>query len=101
SHNVLGIAPMAIIHRQLPFKYTITSKSTDVMVVACLMLGSMTPELHRQFENYSPYEMLKELKSMFEKQAGVERFDLIQTFHACNQEEGKPVAAYVLKMKGY
>nr|GEW09360.1 hypothetical protein [Tanacetum cinerariifolium] len=36
------------------------------------MLGSMTPELHRQFENYSPYEMLQELKSMFEKQAGVE-----------------------------
>ncbi|GKD12258.1 hypothetical protein Tco_1196665 [Tanacetum coccineum] len=27
-----------------------------------------------------------ELKSMFEKQAGVERFDLIQTFHACKQE---------------
>ncbi|GJU13700.1 retrotransposon protein, putative, ty1-copia subclass [Tanacetum coccineum] len=45
--------------------------------------------------------MLKELKSMFEKQAGVERFDLIQSFHACKQEEGKPVAAYVLKMKGY
>ncbi|GKA22014.1 retrotransposon protein, putative, ty1-copia subclass [Tanacetum coccineum] len=42
-----------------------------------------------------------ELKSMFEKQAGVERFDLIQTFHACKQEGGKPVAAYVLKMKGY
>ncbi|GJY77061.1 hypothetical protein Tco_0482177, partial [Tanacetum coccineum] len=69
--------------------------------VACLMLGSMTPELHRQFENYSLYEMLQELKSMFEKQARVERFDLIQTFHACKQVDGKPVAAYVLKMKGY
>nr|GFA75641.1 hypothetical protein [Tanacetum cinerariifolium] len=40
--------------------------------VACLILGSMTPELHRQFKNYSPYEMLQELRSMFEKQAGVE-----------------------------
>ncbi|GJT69961.1 retrotransposon protein, putative, ty1-copia subclass [Tanacetum coccineum] len=39
--------------------------------VACLMLGSMTPKLHRQFKNYSPYEMLKELKSMFEKQVRV------------------------------
>ncbi|GKA66032.1 hypothetical protein Tco_0765840 [Tanacetum coccineum] len=68
--------------------------------VACLMLGSMTHELHRQFKNYSPYEMLKELKFMFEKQAGVERFNIIQTCHACKQE-GKPVAAYVLKMKGY
>ncbi|GKA63633.1 hypothetical protein Tco_0763239, partial [Tanacetum coccineum] len=69
--------------------------------VACLILGSMTPELHRQFENSSPYDMIRELKSMFDKQAGVERFDLIQTFHACKQEEGKPVAAYVLKIKGY
>ncbi|GKA92558.1 retrotransposon protein, putative, ty1-copia subclass [Tanacetum coccineum] len=55
--------------------------------VACLILGSMTPELHRQFENSSPYDMIKELKATFKKQAGVERFDLIQTFHACKQEE--------------
>nr|GEV01947.1 retrotransposon protein, putative, Ty1-copia subclass [Tanacetum cinerariifolium] len=69
--------------------------------VACLMLGSMTHDLHRQFKNYSLYEMLQGLRSMFEKQDGVERFDLIQTFHACKQEEGKSVAAYVLQMKGY
>ncbi|GJR96763.1 retrotransposon protein, putative, ty1-copia subclass [Tanacetum coccineum] len=56
--------------------------------VACLILGSMTPKLHRQFENSSPYDIIKELKSMFEKQAGVERFNLIQTFHACKQKEG-------------
>ncbi|GJZ68044.1 hypothetical protein Tco_0631284 [Tanacetum coccineum] len=89
SHNVLGIAPVAIIDRQLPFEYTIASRSTNVMVpiprappadctakvlahgnavydahnkVACLILGSMTPKLHRQFKNSSPYEMLQELK---------------------------------------
>ena len=65
--------------------------------VACLTLGSMTPELHRLFENDSPYEMLQELKSMFEKQAGVEWFDLIQTFHACKQEERKLVGLYVIR----
>nr|GEW06489.1 retrotransposon protein, putative, Ty1-copia subclass [Tanacetum cinerariifolium] len=53
--------------------------------VACLMLGSMTPELHRQFENYSPYEMLLELKSMFEKQAGVERF--VRNYNMHNMEK--------------
>ncbi|GJS10200.1 retrotransposon protein, putative, ty1-copia subclass, partial [Tanacetum coccineum] len=172
------IALVAIIDRQLPFEYTISSRSTDVMVMAhpvqninhsafrsmfessmfereklsgnnfndwfrqlklvlrvekkmrvieqpippapaanvlaewnevndahnemaCLMLESMTLELHRQFENSLPYEMLQELKSMFEKQVGVERFDLIQTFHACKQEDGKPLSQYVLKMKGY
>ncbi|GJT70833.1 hypothetical protein Tco_1030119 [Tanacetum coccineum] len=45
--------------------------------------------------------MLQEIKSMFGKQAGVERFDLIQTFHACKQEEGKPVGPYVIKMMNY
>ncbi|GKD09820.1 retrotransposon protein, putative, ty1-copia subclass, partial [Tanacetum coccineum] len=33
SHMVLGIAPTAIIDRQLPFEYTITSRSTDVVVI--------------------------------------------------------------------
>ncbi|GJX28174.1 retrotransposon protein, putative, ty1-copia subclass [Tanacetum coccineum] len=47
------------------------------------------------------YDAYNELKAMFEKQAGVERFDLIQTFHACKQEEGKRVTAYVIQMKGY
>nr|GEV26687.1 hypothetical protein [Tanacetum cinerariifolium] len=42
-----------------------------------------------------------EFRSMFEKQPIVERFDLIQTFHACKQEEGKSITAYVLQMKGY
>ncbi|GKE87053.1 hypothetical protein Tco_1564528, partial [Tanacetum coccineum] len=66
--------------------------------VAYLMLGSMN---RRQFENSSPYDMLQELKSMFKKQARVERFDLIQTFYACKQEEGKLVGPYIIKMKGY
>ncbi|GJX14570.1 putative RNA-directed DNA polymerase [Tanacetum coccineum] len=41
----------------------------------------------------------EELKSMFEKQAEVEWFDLIQTFHACKQDEGKPVGPYLIKKK--
>ncbi|GJQ97271.1 retrotransposon protein, putative, ty1-copia subclass [Tanacetum coccineum] len=45
--------------------------------------------------------VFQELRSMFEKQAGVEKFDLIQSFHACKQEEGKSVSDYLLKMKGY
>ncbi|GJR53452.1 hypothetical protein Tco_1403973 [Tanacetum coccineum] len=69
--------------------------------VAGHKLGSMTPELHRQFENSPPYKMLQELKSMFEKKAGVERFDLIHTFHAYKQDEGKPVGRYFIKMKNY
>ncbi|GKC63996.1 hypothetical protein Tco_1096594, partial [Tanacetum coccineum] len=41
--------------------------------IACLMLGSMIPELYRQFKLYYPFDMIQELRSMFEKQAGVEK----------------------------
>ncbi|GKA13074.1 retrotransposon protein, putative, ty1-copia subclass [Tanacetum coccineum] len=36
--------------------------------VACLMLGSMSHELQRTMEKYNAYDMLKELKTMFEEQ---------------------------------
>ncbi|GJW26135.1 retrotransposon protein, putative, ty1-copia subclass [Tanacetum coccineum] len=42
--------------------------------IACLMLGSMTPELHRQFELYYPFDMIQELKSMFKKQARMKNY---------------------------
>ncbi|GKC32640.1 hypothetical protein Tco_1039934 [Tanacetum coccineum] len=35
-----------------------------LLMRACLIPSSMTPELHRQFENSSPYDMIKELKGM-------------------------------------
>ncbi|GJV42327.1 retrotransposon protein, putative, ty1-copia subclass [Tanacetum coccineum] len=150
SHKVIGIAHVAIIDRQLPFEYTITSRSTEVMVMALPVQNINHLAFRSMFEReklsgnnfndwfcqlklvlrvkkkiyvieqpispapagdseanvlaewnavYDAYN--EELKSMFEKQARVERFDLIQTFHACKQKEGKPVAAYVLMMKGY
>ncbi|GKB31622.1 retrotransposon protein, putative, ty1-copia subclass [Tanacetum coccineum] len=37
--------------------------------VACLMLGSMSPELQRTLKNYKAYDMIQELKTMFEEQA--------------------------------
>nr|GEU40983.1 hypothetical protein [Tanacetum cinerariifolium] len=116
---VLGITPVAIIDHQLPFEYTITSRSTDVMVMAQpvqnidhsafrsmfereQLFGNNFSDWFRQlklvlrvekkmfvieqplsatlatdsaanFKNSSPYDMIKELKSMFEKQAEVER----------------------------
>ncbi|GJZ57025.1 retrovirus-related pol polyprotein from transposon TNT 1-94 [Tanacetum coccineum] len=100
SRMVLGIAQVATIDRQLPFEYTITSRSTDVVMMALPLVLRVEKKIYvkqplpaaravdSEFENSLPYDMIKELKTMFEKQAGVKRFDLIQTFHACKQEEG-------------
>ncbi|GKF73347.1 hypothetical protein Tco_0219679, partial [Tanacetum coccineum] len=37
--------------------------------VACLMLSSMSPDLQRTLEKYNAYDMMKELKTMFEEHA--------------------------------
>ncbi|GKA36668.1 putative RNA-directed DNA polymerase [Tanacetum coccineum] len=65
------------------------------------MLGSMSPKLQRALENYKAYDMIQELKTMFEEQAKEELFETVKAFHACKQEDEQSVSAYILKMKGY
>ncbi|GJY42608.1 retrotransposon protein, putative, ty1-copia subclass [Tanacetum coccineum] len=69
--------------------------------VACLMLGSLYPDLQRVPENYKAYDMIQELKTMFEEQAKQELFETVKAFHACKQEEGQSVSSCLLKMKSY
>ncbi|GKF03081.1 hypothetical protein Tco_0030004 [Tanacetum coccineum] len=80
-----------------PLPYPIASQATrDVYEAlndaqneaACLMLGSMSPELQRTLENYKAYDMIQELKTMFEEQAKQELFETVKAFHACKQEDG-------------
>ncbi|GJV05060.1 hypothetical protein Tco_1338629 [Tanacetum coccineum] len=72
----------------------IVIKSTDVVAPI-----SPAPPTDSEYLRSGMRYMIhnEELKSMFEKQAGVEWFDLIQTFHACKQDEGKPVGPYVIR----
>ncbi|GJW64333.1 retrotransposon protein, putative, ty1-copia subclass [Tanacetum coccineum] len=69
--------------------------------VACLLLSSMSPNLQRTLEKYNAYDMLKELKTMFEEQAKQELFEIVKALHACKQEKGQSVSSYLLKMKSY
>ncbi|GKA51838.1 hypothetical protein Tco_0745034 [Tanacetum coccineum] len=55
--------------------------------VACLILSSMSPDLQRTLEKYIAFDMMKELKTMFEEQAKQELFETIKVFHACKQED--------------
>ncbi|GJX94372.1 hypothetical protein Tco_0348958 [Tanacetum coccineum] len=69
--------------------------------VACLMLSSMSPDLQRTLEKYNAYDMMKELKTMFEEQAKQELFKIVKAFHVCKREDGQSVSSYLLKMKSY
>ncbi|GKE21284.1 hypothetical protein Tco_1432796, partial [Tanacetum coccineum] len=55
----------------------------------------------RALENYKAYDMIQEMKTMFEEQAIQELFETVKAFHACKQEDGQSVSSYLLKIKSY
>ncbi|GJZ36835.1 retrotransposon protein, putative, ty1-copia subclass [Tanacetum coccineum] len=63
--------------------------------------GCMTPRCPNELEDRPAFEILQELKTMFQQQAEQELFETVKAFHACKQEEGQFVSTYVLKMKAY
>nr|GEV76097.1 hypothetical protein [Tanacetum cinerariifolium] len=46
--------------------------------VACLMLSSMSPDLQKTLKKYNAYDLLKELRTMFEEQAKQELFKTVK-----------------------
>lgn len=78
-----------------------TRRFNEQQEVAALMLVSMNPEIQKNLEELTTFEMLRELKTMFQQQAEQELFETVKSFHVCKQEDGQSVSSYVLKMKGY
>ncbi|GJT03828.1 retrotransposon protein, putative, ty1-copia subclass [Tanacetum coccineum] len=78
----------AIIDHQLPFEYTITSRSTDVMVLVLRVkkLFVIEQPLPTAPAADSEAQVLAQWNAVYD---------------AYNEEEGKSVSSYVLKMKGY
>ncbi|XP_071712822.1 uncharacterized protein [Rutidosis leptorrhynchoides] len=78
-----------------------TNQYNEQLEVACLMLASMNPEIQRNLMDYNAYDMIEELKTMFQQQAEQELFETVKAFHAYKHELGQPFSQYVLKIKGY
>ncbi|GJS18877.1 zinc finger, CCHC-type containing protein [Tanacetum coccineum] len=78
-----------------------TRRVTKQQKVACLILLSMTLDIQKNLEDRTAFEILQELKTMFQQQAEQELFETVKAFHACKQEVGQSVSTYVLKMKAY
>ncbi|KAK8562296.1 hypothetical protein V6N12_010380 [Hibiscus sabdariffa] len=73
----------------------------DMVDVGCLMLATMTPELQKQHENMVAYEMIQNLKEIYEGQACQKRYETSKALFQCKMSEGSPVGAHVIKMMGY
>ena len=73
----------------------------DADEVACIMQATMSSDLAKNMEDIGAYEMLVQLKGMFQKQARQERFDTMKQLISCKMEHGSSVSTHVVKMKGY
>ncbi|KAK8675460.1 hypothetical protein V6N13_033526 [Hibiscus sabdariffa] len=65
------------------------------------MLATIVPELQKQHEDMGAYEMIQNLKEIYEGQARQERYETSKALFQCKMNEGSPVGAHVIKMMGY
>ncbi|KAK8617350.1 hypothetical protein V6N13_080267 [Hibiscus sabdariffa] len=73
----------------------------DMLDVECLVLATITLELQKQQEYVVSYEMIQNLKEIFEGKARHERYETSKDLFQCKMSEGTPVGAHVIKMMGY
>ncbi|KAK8593821.1 hypothetical protein V6N12_045894 [Hibiscus sabdariffa] len=68
----------------------------DMLDVSCLMLATMSPELQKQHEDMNAYDMIQNLKEIYEGQARQERYETSKALFQCKMSEGSPVGVITL-----
>ena len=78
------------------------SRKDDYGVIKSTMLFAMESDLQNRFEDYpGPFEILEELKTMFQTQARSERYEISEKFFNYKMEEGSSVSEHAIEMTGY
>ncbi|GJT81165.1 hypothetical protein Tco_1055507 [Tanacetum coccineum] len=65
-----------------------TRRVAEQQEVVFLMLVSITLEIQKNLVDRIAFDILQELKTMFQQQAEQDLFKTVKSFHACKQEEG-------------
>ncbi|KAJ9551914.1 hypothetical protein OSB04_015959 [Centaurea solstitialis] len=74
-------------------------RSDDLLDVGCLMLATMSLELQTGLMNTNAYDMIRQLRDMFQTQARTERYDATRALNTCKMAKGTSASAHVMKMK--
>ena len=64
------------------------------------MLYGLEPGLQKRFERHGTYEMLQELKLVFQTHARVERYETSDKYFSYKMEENNSASEHVLRMSG-
>ena len=70
-------------------------------MVQCGILYAMELDLQKCFEHHEVFEMIEELKMVFQTQARAERYETSEAFFNLKMEENNSVSEHVVKMSGY
>src|SRR3954465_9026886 len=98
--NALGDAPA--VDAPADEKSVYQLRKDDYGVIKSTMLFAMELDLQNRFEDYpGPFEILEELKTMFQTQALSKRYEISEKFFNCKMEEGSSVSEHAIKMLGY
>jgi hypothetical protein len=65
------------------------------------MLATMTSELQKQHEEMNAFDMIEHLKTLYQEQARIERFEVYRALFQAKLAKGSPVSPHMLKMIGY
>ena len=65
------------------------------------MLYAMEAGLQRRFETMSAFEIITDLKAVFEPQAKAERYEASEAFFLAKMEEHGSVSEHMVKMSGH
>src|SRR4051812_36146747 len=83
-------------------KVVYQSRKNDYSVIKSTMLFAMESDLQNRFEEFlGPFEILEELKTMFQTQDRSDRYEISEKFFNCKMEEGSSVSEHAIKMTGY
>src|SRR3954469_17778860 len=55
----------------------------------------------KRFEDSDPYDIVEDLKLIFETHAAIESYEASENFFNCKMEEGSSVSEHLLKMSGH
>ncbi|XP_051208097.1 uncharacterized protein [Lolium perenne] len=77
------------------------TRKNQYSIVQCAILYGLESELQKYFENHDPFDIIHELKMIFEFHVDGERYEVLEQFFGCKMEEGSSVSENVLKMYGH
>jgi hypothetical protein len=77
------------------------TKKDENTLLKCLMLTCMDPELHKRFERFNAFEMVREMDALYKKEARDECFEITNTLIECQMDEGALVIEHMVKIASY